>query len=99
MSEACEIITKKEFVEHCKQNEKAFGEVIPVIKALAPLADPSLIATLKESAEFSNATKKVSGRITRNAKTLAVYLGVIATILLIVKSSRDFILELLIKLR
>jgi uncharacterized membrane protein YukC len=90
-----ETITKTEFQEHCKQNEEAFQEVIPVIKKLEPLAD--LVPVLKESAELKKSTDKVVNTLTRRAKIVAIFLGIIAVLLTIYLNIRHIFIDVVIK--
>ena len=92
----------KDIATGFKSNTIDHEELLQGIKKLEPLlslADERTVKYLKEGVELKRSTDTVVSTWKGRAKTIAIFLGVIAVMLTIANAIRDMIFDMFLKVR
>ena len=93
-------VTSKEFNDFKKVNNLDHEEILQKVTKLEPLselADERTVRYIKEGVELKRSTENIVNNWKGKAKTITIFLGVVAVLLTIVNATRDIILDLIIK--
>lgn len=103
------LVIHKKTDQNCKDIASGFGkntldheELLQGIRKLEPLlslADEKTVKYLKEGVELKRSTEAVVSSWKGKAKTIAIFLGVIAVVLTIFNALRDMLWDVIIKLK
>jgi len=103
------LVIHKKTDQNCKDIASGFGknkidheELLQKVNKLAPLADladEKTVRYLKEGVELKRSTDNVMNSWKGKAKTIAIFLGVIAVLLTIANAIRDIIMSGFIKIK